>query len=239
MATILCYATDKGGAGKSTAAKHTGKYLHDQGFKVVIYDGDQSNNLVNFVARRAEVLGKNNMNFPEVRLFPLNLKKEHPSTFLEREAGDFDFVIIDLVGSLSNLHSTVMSCSHIIIVPAQMDTESVDGAIETFSFIEEADIVETGALFPIPLVVMCDWDKKTPAGIKASKNPEFAELPKFDQILGNRRRKYINASNDGLTVFDMAKKDTSYESAAFEMGKFNKELLQLVKDIATSMKEEN
>jgi cellulose biosynthesis protein BcsQ len=238
MATIIVLATDKGGAGKSTQAKHTGKWLFDQGYSVVLYDGDQSNNLANFVSRRAASMDSSDLKFPEVRLFPLQLKKEHPATYLEREAGHFDFIIVDLVGKLSMLHAAVMSAAHIIIVPAQMDTESTDGAIETFNFIESSDIVEKDAIFPMPIVALCDWDKKTPAGIKAAKDPEFAELPKFDQVLGNRRRKYINVSTVGKTVFDVVAKDKSYESAVFEQTMFNKELLKLVEDIAKSLEEE-
>lgn len=237
MSTIIALATDKGGAGKSTLAKHLGKWLHDKNFKVVIYDGDQSNNIINFVSRRSELLGNKDNTFPEVKVFPLNLKKDTPESFINRDASEADFVIVDLVGKLGNLHTQVMSAAHIIIVPAQLDTESIDGAIATFDFIEDGEIIETDSVFPIPIISLCDWDKKTPAGIKASKNHEFKELPKFDQVLGPRRRKYINASNEGLTVFDKVVKDKSFEPAVFEMNRFCKEVLDLVEDIAKQLEE--
>lgn len=228
---IIVVATDKGGPGKTTATKHIGKGLHDKGLNVYLYDGDQSNNLTNFEGRRLETMGSGDLNFPKVSPFPLKLK-ENPRRWLLRNSPEADVIIVDMVAKLSIVHAELMASADIIIVPTQMDSECIDGTIATFDFIEDRGIIEDGSLLPIALVARMNWDKTSPAVRQIEKNNiEFNGLPKFDSITTPRQKKYINSSAIGMTVLDMVKNDNTYEQAAFENNKFNKELIKLLGDI--------
>ena len=236
MIKIIAVASDKGGPGKTTLSKHLGKGLHDSGLNVTIYDCDQSNNIINFLIRREEELGTENVDFPEVKLFPLKLKGD-PLSYLLRDSPSADVIIIDMVGKLSMLHAAVMSSAHLVIVPTQMDIESVEGAVATFEFIGERVNIDEDTGLPIAVLARLNWDKTAPAVRKLNKDQDFIDLLKLDCVTTPRQQKYVNSSSIGLTVFDSVKKDKSYDKAAFENRMLTKEVSKMLDQIGSIIEE--
>lgn len=236
MSKIIVISTDKGGSGKTTLCRHIGKGLHDSGLNVVIYDCDQSNNLMNFLNRRREEVGDENLDFPEIKLFPLKIK-EHPQSYLLRDSPDADVIIVDMVGKLGILHASLMSAADIIIIPTMMDVDAVDGAIATFNFIDEYEIVDPNTDLPIPVLARVKWNKRSPAARILDKNEEYTNLLKFDSIINDRSMKYVHSSTLGMTAFDMVKSNKDYEPVAFECNKLNKEIIKMISDIDTMMED--
>ena len=105
---IISLITDKGGSGKTATAQLLGKGLHDEGINTVLYDADQSCNLMNFYGERVDTLGLENVDFPPVKPYPLKLK-ENPEAYIRRDSPDAEVVIIDCVGKLSPMHLQIMN----------------------------------------------------------------------------------------------------------------------------------
>jgi len=115
---ILVFASSKGGVGKSTTCAAVGAALALGGASVLIIDLDP-NRTVERWSRKANVSG-------------LSVAAIAPGEFtshLARQAGEFDHILIDLMGSRESTALKAFARADLVIIPAQASEPDIREAI--------------------------------------------------------------------------------------------------------------
>jgi chromosome partitioning protein len=128
---ILSLVAQKGGVGKSTLAVAIAWELHARGHRVLIADTDPQ-----ATARRVgERAAENNLAGPTTLVFGKDLARPNQ---LPAVAKQFDHVVIDTPGRLSEVTTPVLMVSNVALVPIGPSPADVWGNADTISVLQAA-----------------------------------------------------------------------------------------------------
>ena len=139
---VMCFASPKGGCGKSTAALILATTLADRGAAVTIIDADPNRP----VAKWARRSGK-----PETLKVISDVTEKTIIDVIEQEARKAAFVLVDLEGTASRMIPYAMSRSDLVIVPTR---GSVLDAVEAVAAIREVKEQEKAFRVRIPSAIL-------------------------------------------------------------------------------------
>lgn len=139
---VMCFASPKGGCGKSTAALILATTLAERGAAVTIIDADPNRP----VAKWARRPGK-----PETLKVISDVTEKTIIDVIEQEARKAAFVIVDLEGTASRMIPYAMSRSDLVIVPTR---GSVLEAVEAVAAIREVKEQEKAFRVRIPSAIL-------------------------------------------------------------------------------------
>jgi chromosome partitioning protein len=139
---VMCFASPKGGCGKSTAALILATTLADRGAAVTIIDADPNRP----VAKWARRPGK-----PETLKVISDVTEKTIIDVIEQEARKAAFVLVDLEGTASRMIPYAMSRSDLVIVPTR---GSVLDAVEAVAAIREVKEQEKAFRVRIPSAIL-------------------------------------------------------------------------------------
>lgn len=225
--TIISFATQKGGSGKSTLTHMVALALIGKEYKksVLVIDADEQRNLAKTYARQ---LKKNIASAePPVKTYDLiscsldNLKKNIQDNF-----GKYDFIFIDLPGTFmaSGVKAAFLYCD-IVFVPIKHSQPDIDSSKEVFNLLEEVKKLRKtkGADFNFySLISIAEPDK-----LNYRTFSEYIKSQSY-QCLKNPFNKYVkyeNALTNFTNILDAPK--WKHEEEAFN--RFFQELYKLIK----------
>jgi chromosome partitioning protein len=140
---ILCFATPKGGAGKSTACAAIGSRLAQRGENVLIMDLDNETRTIESWGRKTKTPG-------------LSVKAVARDSFTASlrdtiASGIYDHILCDLAGAREMTMLKAIARSDLVIVPAQASEPDLRQALVAISDIKDAAEAKGG---PIPYRVL-------------------------------------------------------------------------------------
>src|ERR1700712_1152215 len=139
---VMCFASPKGGCGKSTAALPRATTLAERGAAVTIIDADPNRP----VAKWGRRPGK-----PETLKVISDVTEKTIIDVIEQEARKAALVLVDLEGTASRMIPYAMSRSDLVIVPTR---GSVLDAVEAVAAIREVKEQEKAFRVRIPSAIL-------------------------------------------------------------------------------------
>ena len=132
MTTVLSYAGQKGGAGKSTLAIATAAEFHRRGHRTLLIDADKQGTSATWGSVAAEVDEKD-YSYPDVIMMRSNLHKQ-----LSSVAQGYDVVIVDCPGRDDDQQRGALAVSDLVLVPVTPDTSDVWALAGTTELVAQA-----------------------------------------------------------------------------------------------------
>ncbi|MBP7242956.1 ParA family partition ATPase [Amaricoccus sp.] len=123
MGSIITFAQQKGGAGKTTVLAHLAAAWSEAGRKVALIDLDPQRSLTRWAGLRND----GNVDLVESRDY-------RAATDMKASARTHDFVLVDCPGAASNLLDAAVRESNLVIAPCQpsvMDVWATSSVIDT------------------------------------------------------------------------------------------------------------
>jgi chromosome partitioning protein len=242
MKTCSCISLS-GGQGKTTTIFFTALLLASQGKKVLAIDADPQANLTFYLNHEVqpsepslfEVLtaqvqtedGIYETQYPNLFLMPADRGLFKVSDFLSSSgtgafvlrirlkavADIFDYVLIDVQPSRSQLCLTSVGASRFVIVPVEANVKGVNSLVDTLDFLQEQSHLEAFTGKILGVVPFRDrWVGNTQT-IEGRQNIEaMRELAPDISVMASIREseKFKNAIRQGKLLTDMGQPDLQY-----------------------------
>jgi chromosome partitioning protein len=242
MKTCSCISLS-GGQGKTTTIFFTALLLASQGKKVLAIDADPQANLTFYLNHEVqpsdpslfEVLtgqvqtedGIYETQYPNLFLMPADRGLFKVSDFLSSSgtgafvlrirlkavADIFDYVLIDVQPSRSQLCLTSVGASQFVIVPVEANVKGVNSLVDTLDFLQEQSHLEAFTGKILGVVPFRDrWVGNTQT-IEGRQNIEaMRELAPDISVMASIREseKFKNAIRQGKLLTDMGQPDLQY-----------------------------
>lgn len=125
---IICFASLKGGSGKTTLAVHLAHEIAQTNNKVILIDADPQGSSQGWAASREEISP-----FPVVGMARNTLHRDLPP-LLE----NYDHCIIDTPPRVSALARSAILSADLVLIPVQPSSYDIWAASETVVLVEEA-----------------------------------------------------------------------------------------------------
>lgn len=130
-ATILSFASSKGGPGKSTLTCLTASNLGERGARVAVLDADPSGRITQIGQVNNGALSKLFTVYPKITADTL-------IPTIQKINEDYDFILIDPEGVLTDLIKQIAVVAHLIISPIKLGRGDLDEAEKTAAIIRAA-----------------------------------------------------------------------------------------------------
>ena len=131
---IIALVNQKGGTGKTTAAVHFSYWLHQSG-RVLLVDAD---------AQQSSSLWFQALQLPETAQFLIQSDPEELFEFLPQLAQQYDYVIVDGPGSLSEVTKAILARCDLALVPCQPSGLDLHSSSKILRFIRHAQELRGG-----------------------------------------------------------------------------------------------
>jgi len=174
---IVSLISQKGGVGKSSLALAIAWELHARGMRVLIADTDPQ-----ATARTAgEIAAENGLNGPTTLSFGKDLSRPNQLPAVARQ---FDHVIVDTPGKLSEVTTPVLMVSEVTLVPIGPSPAELWGNADSITLVQAArDSFNPGLRAGI---VYVRTDPKTVLNSRVRTTLEKSELPMFSSETTSR-----------------------------------------------------
>ncbi len=202
---VICFASTKGGAGKTTSAITLGTTLARE-HRVVMIDTDPELHLLRWANKNPESIN---------HMTVWAQSDEHAILdAIDRAKLEFDFAIIDTEGAANRLNSIVLSESDLVIVPMAETPGEKEGAKETIKKISlESRIVRR----PIPFTILFNRiDYRTRSNFEKKIRAEMEEAYSCLDAEFRARVAYNYVQENGGTLWDIPNGEGGVVRAAIE-----------------------
>ena len=132
-ASVVSFASSKGGPGKTTALIAIGDALAAGGKRVVLLDADPNSHLLAWSTLRPAPT-------PNLRVVG-RVTEEDILDRIRDEGGGADLILVDLEGTANNALTYATSKSHLVVVPAQASAMDLQEAFRAIALLERASKV--------------------------------------------------------------------------------------------------
>lgn len=134
---LVSFVSFKGGSGKTTALMAIGSALVEKGHKVALLEADENRPLAGWRERAIEI-----GTWDEARclLMPSDSERSLEQSFARAEDAGCAFALADTAGGGSDLNTTLMVNSEVVVVPSALTTIDLDQALETLEFVERLPV---------------------------------------------------------------------------------------------------
>jgi len=208
---IISLVNQKGGTGKTTAAVHLAYWLKAQG-KVVLVDAD---------AQQSSSLWFNSMNLPIEHL--IESDPEELFENLPQLSSQYDFVVIDGPGSLSEVTKAILARCDLALVPCQPSGLDLHSSSKILRFIHHAQELRGGQ--PPAALFLSRATKGTNLLREAQEVLLDSAIPLLNGII-YQRQCIADAPVQGKTTFQMS--GSSAEQAALDYQSLFNEALEII-----------
>lgn len=205
---IFALANAKGGVGKSTIAVHLAVWLKEQGGTVALVDSDTQESSSVWL-REAE---------PELRIYRLQAKEDLLDQ-VPKLAAEFDHVVIDGPGGLSEATRTILLLADLTLLPcgpSVLDLRAANGSIEV---VHQVQRIRGGP--PKALFVPNKLQERYRLSAEFMEAARSLAIPTTNPL--HLLQPYADAAGQGTVVWRM--KERNAKNAATEITTLFKEII--------------
>jgi chromosome partitioning protein len=188
----IAVINQKGGCGKSTAAVHLCRWLNKQGHKVAFVDCDAQGTSSAWLASLPECPASQTMTMTS----PDDLIEQVPDL-----AAQFDYVLIDGAGGLSELTRAILLRADLALVPVKPTGADVRSAADAVRLIKQASSVRSGK--PVGAMFLSMAIKGSSLKDESSDVLKRSGLPLLATVI-HQRQAIADSFGQSSTVFDMS-----------------------------------
>lgn len=188
---VITFASFKGGCGKTTSVMAITSMLVNHGNRVELIDCDRQRQLSTW-QKSAQ---KNDLWDDYCNVHSAIDLDQLETTFQTVEESEPDYVIIDTAGGASDLNTSIILGSDIIIVPSSPTALDVQSTVDTFRY---AHTQLKHNKLDIPIVLL--WQRFPSSKLNASHEKYISGLAKLPQFTSKLhvRDAFIAIASDGL-----------------------------------------
>ncbi|ABW31753.1 ParA family protein [Acaryochloris marina] len=197
---IIAFANQKGGSGKSTSAAHAAYWLAQKGLSVLLVDADGQQS-------SSAWLNELELDY-QVLIDPEQLFESLP-TFSD----DYDVVVVDGPGSLSEVTKAILSRCDLVLVPTRDSIIDLRSTGKIVQFIKHAKELRGG--FPKAAIFLNATRKSSVLLREAQEALEDVVIPLMQTVIYDRQC-IKDAPGQGSTVFKMKGKPAKEASKNYE-----------------------
>ncbi|MCU0549292.1 MAG: ParA family protein [Leptolyngbya sp. Prado105] len=197
---ILAFANQKGGAGKSTGAAHAAEWLSKQGHSVTLVDADGQQS--------------SSVWLKEIGL-PYQVISDPETLFeaLPKLSDEFDIVIVDGPGSLSEVTKAILARCDLVLVPSRDSIIDLRSTGKILQFIRHAKELRGG--MPKAAIFLNAVSKGSVLLREAQEALGDSLVPLMETVIYDRQC-IKDAPGQGSTVFGMRGKPAKDAAANYE-----------------------
>jgi len=188
---IIAITNEKGGVGKSTAAVHFSYWLSQQG-NVLLVDAD---------AQQSSSFWIHHLELPEQVTSKVEKDPEELFEKLPTYAKQYDFVVVDGPGSLSEITKAILARADLTLVPCQPSSLDLHSSQKILRFIRHAQELRNG--FPKAALFVSRAAKGTVLLREATEALKQQSVPLLKTTI-YQRQCVADAPGQGQTVFEMS-----------------------------------
>ena len=178
---LVSFVSFKGGAGKTTALMAVASALAERGQRFAILEADENYPLRDWQDDATDI---GIWDAGACSIMPAGSERDLERSFEAAEQAGCDLALVDTAGGGSDLNTTVMVNSELVIIPTALTTIDLDAALETFDF--AAQVYEAqGAETPTRLLVTRMNTGRLALSERASLEV-IAEVPQLETKLMSR-----------------------------------------------------
>lgn len=211
---IECFVNQKGGCSKSTSSVHYSRWLQKSGHTVAVIDCD---------AQKSSAIWIDAMHSDESDISALTLTT--PDDVLEQVpeiAEQYDYVVIDGPGGISELTRAILLVSDVALVPCQPSGLDIRSGSDAVRLIKQAQKVRKGS--PVAALFLSRAVKGTTLKGEALAVLNELGYPVLETVI-HQRQAIADSFGQQATVFDMGGRAAS--ECAREYDKLFKEIQTL------------
>jgi chromosome partitioning protein len=211
--SIITFANEKGGVGKSTTSVHFAYWLADKKKKVALVDADPQRSCSKWIKGMGSTITVTILTTPD------ELLERIPEI-----AREVDYLVIDAPPGLAECSRAILFRADLAIIPCQPTGLDLDAASDAVRLVRQAQSVRGG----LPNVGM--FVNRAAKGTKL-KDEALSLIQKIDDVIAlktviHQKQIIADAFGQGATVFDL--KGTGASDAAAEFEKLFREIMRLL-----------
>jgi len=194
---VICFASSKGGAGKTTSAVLLAGSLSRKD-EVILIDADPAKRLLAWA---------NKADLPEKLLVHTSAGEAHIHDEIDAANKKAKYVIIDMEGAATRLNAYIMGESDLVIIPMGDEQPDAEGAIETL-----AELAREARSMRREIPVRILFARTKPAiksRLEKSLNAQVRDKIGSFTVELHRRMAFSALHNYGGTVYDLNKSEVS------------------------------
>lgn len=130
---LVSFFSLKGGAGKTTGLMSAVSGLRRKGLRVALFEADKNDPLKFWRGNAIE----NGTWDDDCRIFEAATPKELESAYAEAQRAGYDLALLDAEGGESDLNTTAVLSSDLILVPLSLSSFDIEYGIQSFQFAQE------------------------------------------------------------------------------------------------------
>lgn len=178
---LISFVSFKGGSGKTTALMAIASALVESGHRIALLEADENRPLAGWRERAVEI---GTWDDGQCLLLPSDSEGALEESFARAEGAGCAYALADTAGGGSDLNTTIMVNSEVVIIPSALTTIDLDQALETFDFVRGLPF--EGREAPARLLLT-----RFPQGgrLKSAEQANYAAIgavPRFDARLSER-----------------------------------------------------
>jgi chromosome partitioning protein len=186
---IISLVNQKGGVGKTTVAVNLGSCLSMKGFRVLLLDGDPQGSVLQWQSI------ENNRDFEVVHHATPDFSGQ-----IKRLDRDCDYIIIDAPPAIGEITESILSVSHLAIVPVGPSPLDIWSSKETISLIQA---VKRRNRRLVGKLLICRKIVRTRVGREAREAMDIYGMDVFETEI-SQRIAYVESMISGLSVLQYA-----------------------------------
>lgn len=197
---ILAFANQKGGAGKSTGAAHAANWLSQKGYSVLLVDADGQQS-------SSAWLKELGLSYQVI---------SDPETLFEslpQLASEYEAVVVDGPGSLSEVTKAILARCDLVLVPSRESMIDLRSTGKILQFIRHAKELRGG--LPKAAIYLNAVSKGSVLLREAQEALRDSLVPLLKTVIYDRQC-IKDAPGQGSTVFQMRSKPAKEASANYE-----------------------
>lgn len=210
---IIGFVNQKGGVGKSTTCYHLAYWLHQQGKKVLLVDADAQTSCNTWVQQSETGIASKVIQVGDELMEQLGgLAKE------------YDYVLVDGPGGLSEATKGIILCADLVVVPCTTGLVDIVSAAQTVRVIKMAQKYRGGA--PIAAMFLNRGFKGTRITREARKLlSDYEEVTVAKNMIFNRQL-ILDTWGQGATVWNL--EGSGQSDAIKEYENLFKEIMEIL-----------
>ncbi len=225
---LVSFASLKGGAGKTTGLMAAASGLRLRKVRVALFEADKNDPLKFWRENALE----NDTWDEDCKIFEASSAKQFEQSFADAQRAGYDLALLDLEGGESELNTTAIVSSDLILIPVSLTALDIEYGIQSFQFVRR--VLQDNDLSTPVAFLICRFPSGKDKLTKADKE-SLEILSKLPQVSARipTRAAYADLAVSGMLhlYYEGLAEDPALRVMRFSVRPAMKEAEELAKDI--------